>query len=444
MRSSFRAFMQFIPPQSPYYWGQHTIAIADMLQRASDGLLAGRSTRSIVIVPPRHGKSDLASRRFPVWHLCRAPHHEIILTSYSGNLATDMSHAARRCFIEVAPMFGTGLDESRGQVAAWQTTRGGGLKAVGLGGSITGRGADILIVDDYLKNREEAESEIIREKIWDSYRNDLLTRLAPVHAIIIPCTRWHEDDLVGRILRASAEDPDFPSYEVIRYPAQSDDGSWLFPERFSDTYYREHKSEVGSYGWQALYQGNPEPRHGNMLRADLAVVHDEAPGGLRWARGWDLASTEKQRAKDDPDFTAGVKIAMPNGELWVSDVVRGQWSVGARNKRIVAAARGDGPNTIVGIEAVAGYKDTARQIKDELAGVAVVRESHPDKDKVARASVLEPLFEAGKIHLVRGAWNEAFLSECRSFPRGRHDDQVDALVVAYEQLRRAHVRIGGL
>jgi len=396
-------------------------------------------------VPPRHGKSDLVSRRFPAWHLMRSEQtaaHEVILASYSANLATDLSHSARRCYAEVAPRYGLGIDETRGLLAAWRTTKGGGVYAVGLGGTITGRGADILAIDDYLKGREEAESELIRDKVWDSFRNDLVTRRAPVSGIVIPCTRWHEDDLVGRIIKAQEDDPDFPRFELVRFPAQDEDGAYLFPERFSPQYYLEQKSTLGSYAWEALYQGDPHPRRGNMFRADLVNIVDKAPDGLLWARGWDLASTEKQRTKDDPDFTAGVKLAL-NGELWIDDVTKGQWSVGKRNARIVDTALSDGPGTHVGIECVAGYKDAFEQIRTLLAGKAVVYPVTPTRDKVARAAPIEPLFESGKVNLVRGPWNAAFLAECGAFPGGKHDDQIDAMVVAYLRAQGGRVRIGG-
>jgi len=436
-RESFRAFMRAFPPHRPYYWGVHTRVLCRVLQDASDAVLRGERRYVVVVMPPRHGKSDMVARRFPAWHLLRAPGHEVILAGYSGELATDLSLEARRTYRFVAPAFGLGLDEARQRVGSWRTTRGGGMFAVGLGGTITGRGAHVLLVDDYLRGREEAESRVMRDKVWDGFRNDLLTRLAPAHAVVIACTRWHEDDLVGRLLRAADEDPAFPRFELLRFPAWRGNPGWLFPERFSTAWYESQRAALGSYFWQACYQGDPQPREGNLLRVDRVQLVDEVPqDGMRWARGWDLASTAKERLGSDPDYTVGVLVGMRDGELWIADVQRGRWTQGERDARIEGVAAVDGPSVKVGIEAVAGYKDTAERMKRLLAGRSVVEAVHPDRDKVARAAALEPLFEAGRVYVKRAEWTEELLAELRAFPGGRHDDQVDALVIAYGLLSR--------
>jgi predicted phage terminase large subunit-like protein len=145
-----------------------------------------------------------------------------------------------------------------------------------------------------------------------------------------------------------------------------------------------------------------------------------------------LASTEKERVKDDPDYSVGTAAAFDGGELYIRDVVRGQWQAPERDRRIIATASGDGPGVHVHIETVAGYKDTYTRIKQLLSGLATVRQSTPQADKVARASALEPLFEAGRVKLLRAPWNTAWLEEVASFPRGKHDDQVDSCVLAAE------------
>lgn len=439
IRGQLRSFVKFRPPHRPYWWAPHTRALCDALQRASDMVLAGGRCYMVVVMPPRHGKSDLASRRFPAWHLLRAPDHEVILTGYSAELVADMSVQARRTFREVAPMYGLDLAESRQKIAAWQTTKNGTLYAVGLGGTITGRGAHVLVVDDYLKSREEAESRVARDRVWDSFRNDLMTRLAPECAVVIPCTRWHEDDLVGRIFRAMADDPNFPRFELIRFPAQAENGSWLFPERFDAAYYEGQRAALGSYFWQACYQGDPRPRRGNFLRVDMARLVDRADvpwGELRLARGWDLASTAKERASDDPDYTVGLLVGMRDGELWIADVQRGRWTAGERDERMTGVAQVDGSRVRVGIESVAGYKDTFERVRQLLMGRCHVEAVTPDRDLVARLSPVEPFFEAGRVNVVRASWTDDLLAELRAFPSGRHDDQAAALAVAHRILSR--------
>ena len=159
-------------------WGYHTARIARALQKASDDLLAGKSTYLLVNVPPRHGKSELCSRRFPVWHLLRQPDHEVILATYGEALSHDLSRHARRCFSENATKHGMSLAKDRRQLGCWNIeAHRGGMVATGLNGSLTGRGADILIVDDYVKNRADAESDLRRDRTWDGFRSDLMSRL---------------------------------------------------------------------------------------------------------------------------------------------------------------------------------------------------------------------------------------------------------------------------
>lgn len=441
MRESFGSFFSAYAPNHPYIWGPHTLAIIDLLQGILEDVEQGRSRYACIVVPPRHGKSDIASRRFPAWTLLRNPDFEVILASYADSLARIMSRSARACFRSAAPMYDLALSRDQNTVTHWATDKGGSMRVLGLGGGATGHGAHVLIIDDYLKNRQEAESEAIREKVWASFRNDLFTRLAPVHAVVIVANRWHVDDLVGRVLDEPKRDGDFPAFEVHRFAGWDKERGWLFPQRFTAKYYRTLKGVLGRYGWQSLVQGNPQARHGNLWRIDRCrfVTADEFPSDLLWCRGWDLASTMRQRTKDDPDYTVGVKIGWrmsPDGlpEVWVSDLIRGQWEAPERNRRIVDAGRSDGPSCIVQVEAVAGYKDAWKEVAALLNGVAAVNASQPRADLVARGASLEPVFEAGNVFVKTAPWNDDFVDELMAFPGGRHDDQAAALITAFEGL----------
>lgn len=433
---SFASFFTAYEPGADYVYGKHTQELLDAFQEATMMLESGRSSYTCVCIPPRHGKSDVASRRFPAWFLMRNPDREVILASYNYQLATDMSFEARRVFQEVGPVYDLHVQRDRGAIGAWRISgKRGAMYSAGIGGTITGRGADFLVVDDYLKNREEAESEIVREKTWASFRSDLMTRLAPAHAVMIVANRWHQDDLVGRIIRYGGKDG-FPEFRIIRFPAQGADGSWLFPERFNDAWYHSVKAFMGEYSWGAQGQQDPQPRRGNMLRIDRVeyVPASDVPKDLVPTRGWDLASTAKERMKDDPDFTCGTKVAYKDGILWIIDVVKGQWDGGERDRIIESVSDGDGGNVAVKIEVVGGYKDAHVGIRNHLRGRAVVQAEHVHRDKVSRASILEPVFEAGHVRAVKAPWNEEWRRELAAFPSGRHDDQVDSLVVAAKSL----------
>lgn len=440
-RDSFRAFFQCYEPTKPYVYGRHTWALIDECQRATEAMERGECYYAIVCLPPRHGKSDVISRRYPVWHLLGHPDDEIILASHTADLAHGMCVESLRCFRRAACDFG--LRPGKQRQNEWTVDgRKGKLQAMGLGGSITGKGANVFIIDDYLKNRQEAESTVVRDHQWDSFQSDLWTRRAPVHAFIIVATRWHVDDLVGRLQAEHEKNPDFPKFKMVRFPAQLDDGSYLFPERFPAAYYESQKA-LGVYAWQSLFQNDPAPRMGNLLRADLVNWIDaaEVPEGLSWRRGWDLASSEKERMKDDPDYTVGTLAAYDakTRRLYIRDVVRGQWSALKRDSRMEETAQLDAASGCarVNIEAIGGYVDTFNRVRSNLRGTAVVRKVTPMVDKVARASVLEPLFEAGNVYAVKGRWNQDWESEFLAFPSWKHDDQVDSLVVAvYDQVTK--------
>jgi predicted phage terminase large subunit-like protein len=442
VRSTFPEFLKRYPPAPEYIWGRHTRAIAEELNLATETVEKGGKYYVVISLPPRHGKSDQASRRYPAWHLTRNPDHEAILATYSAELSEYLSRATRKCFEESAPAHGLRLSKDMNQVGAW-TIEGhrGGMFAMGLGGTITGRGANVLIIDDYCKNRAEAESETVRTNVWDSFRSDLMTRLAPAHAVIVIATRWHEDDLAGRIFEEMKKDAKFPHFKQVNFPALAEDGSFLFPERFPAEWYEAQRAAVGAYAWQSLYQGDPKPRAGRMLRGDLVEIVTKAPE-LKWVRGWDLASTEKERIKDDPDYTVGVKVGFDGDCLWIVDVVRGQWSAPERDKRMEQTALRDGRGVEVRIETVAGYKDTYTRIKHQLSGKATVRATQPRGDKVSEASILEPLFEAGKVKLLKAPWNDAFIAEVNAFPRGKNDDQVDATKIGAKELLSSKRRMG--
>ena len=450
----FSAFFNRFPPAPDYKFGRHTLSVLERLDRATKDFERGISTNLVVTIPFRHGKSDIVSRRFPPWFLGRNPDSELILACYGDQLASDLSRKARECFRQTSRIFGLHLSMDSSAVNHWEIDgKRGSMSATGIGGSIVGRGAHCLVVDDYLKRREEAESQRIRDKQFESLNDDLRTRLAPVHIMIICANRWHEDDLVGRVLnRCDPEhkdyDADAPVFEELRFPMQDETtGEWLFRQRFPASWYREQKSNLGTYGWNSLGQQNPQPRQGNLLRADRVVVlpdeqFDKMTEGARWSRGWDVASSKKELIKPDPDYTAGTRATFHKGNVFVDNVARGQWKAVARDERIKLCALADGPNTPVYIECVAGYTDTYDYVERLLAGKSVIRKYTPTVDKVARASSYEAYFELGRVFIRAAAWNKDWIQEVNSFPNGKHDDQVDSLVVALNEQIKSSGGIG--
>lgn len=438
---SFESFMRAYPPNEPYSWGRHTLAICRVLQRATEAVERGETYYGYVCCPPRHGKSDLTSRRYGVWHLRRNPTHEVILAMYGHELALDLGVDARRCAREV----GLQLTPDRQLQHSWRTDEGGGYHAVGLEGAVTGFGAHVLVVDDYLKGIEAAESERERDNVWDAFRVELFSRLSPEgHACVVVANRWHERDLIGRIEAEAKENPAFPRFEAHVFPARDEEsGEWLFPERFQATHYEKARAVFGAYWWSAIYQQNPQSREGGMLQTDRIVWHDSASefpqDGLRWVRFWDLASTEKQRTKRDPDWTCGSKLGYRqlNGlpEVWVADVRRVRKTAPERDRMIREVAMRDGGGVEVAVETNGGYKDAGNYLRELLRGLRSMTDQPSDTDKVVRATPLEPVIEAGNFHCLRAEWNDAYEAELAAFPHGGHDDQVDATSGAYNFLK---------
>lgn len=238
----------------------------------------GGPDRAIFCLPPRGGKSEVCSKKFPAWVLGRNPDFEIILSTYAAELSYDFSRIARDTLREWGPaLWGTKVSEGSSSVAKWSIEgHRGGLAAAGVGGPITGRGAAIAIIDDPVKNAEEASSKVVQDKIWDWYRSTLYTRLAPDSAVVIIMTRWAEDDLVGRLVE-EMESEDGEDWDVLSIPAiaEADDpmgrspGAPYWPERFSLEWLERRRLAVGPFYWEALYQQHPLDAKGQIFNPDL-------------------------------------------------------------------------------------------------------------------------------------------------------------------------------
>jgi predicted phage terminase large subunit-like protein len=340
------------------------------------------------------------------------------------------------------------LSAERAAVQDWETAEGGGVRAAGVGAGITGFGGDLIIIDDPVKSREEAESLAYRDRVWDWYTDDLYTRLEPDGAIILIMTRWHEDDLAGRILASE----DGPNWTVACLPAEAevDDplgreiGEPLCPARYDTPALEDRKRVLGVYGYSALFQQRPAPRSGGMFKREWFEIVAALPAGLRRVRYWDMA------ASAEGDWTAGVLMSMdPAGSIYIEDVARIQGTPGTVEKLIVQTAALDGPQVQVWMEQEPGASgvNLISYYARVLAGYGF-HGNRASGDKITRADPLASQAEVGNVKILRGYWNPAFLEELALFPKGRHDDQVDGasgafamLIAGQETARRAPVKI---
>jgi predicted phage terminase large subunit-like protein len=373
-----------------------------------------------------------------------------MVSGYGQELTSRFGRQSRALAEEHGPAyFGVSVSKRSHSATRWDIEgREGGLFATGVGGVMTGLGANDLIIDDPVKNFQEAHSEVSREAVWDWFTSTAYTRLAPKANIFIIQTRWHEDDLSGRILARCAHE----GWEVLKFPAIAEEhdvlgrkpGDALWPERYPIGSPGEPgtlsaiRQTLGEYQFSALYQQSPMPPGGLMFQRNWFEIVDAVPSGCERCRAWDKAGTE-----GGGDWTAGVLMARsPDSVFYIDDVARGQWSSLMREQAIANTAAQDkarpGKRYMVHLEQEpgSGGKHSAEVTTRALAGYEVSSD-RATGDKVSRARPFAAQAEAGNVKLVRGPWNEAFLNEIQVFPAGAHDDQVDAASDAFRVLALA-------
>lgn len=400
------------------------------------------SGRIIISAPPRHGKSQLTSIYVPAWVLECFPQYKTILAGYGAELATGFSRQVRDIFVDKdnQALLDTRIRKDSSRVEAFLTEQGGGMYAVGLGGAITGRGANVLLIDDYIKEIKEALSPAYRDYIWNWFVTTAFTRLEPDGTCIIIATRWHSDDLIGRILQ------NFPGkWDYIELPAIAEEhdilgrpvGDALFPERYPLEKLEEQKEILGSIFFQALYQQKPVDESKKLTDQAWLKIAKDIPvlerKHLRRARCWDFAATQ-----DGGDYTTGALEAYnpDNGHCYIENVIRAQLSPERAESKIRTTALIDGPDVKIYLEQEPGasgkmlveYYQRQVLLEFQVEGVPVVT------NKLVRAQPFLAAAEAGKIYLIEGSWNEMYKREFDTFPSGPFDDQVDTSAACYQKL----------
>jgi predicted phage terminase large subunit-like protein len=408
----------------------HHKLLLGRLQAVADGEI----DRLLVLMPPGSAKSTYASIIFPAWWLRRFPHSSILAASHTASLSGHFGRQLRNMIAEADP---TVLARDSRAAHAFATTAGGGYFSSGVRGPLIGRRADLALIDDPIKSHEVADSAASRQAIWDWYRSELMTRLKPKARIVVAMTRWHEDDLAGRLLASQ------DSWQTLRLPAFAEagdplgrlPGAPLWPEWEDAAELARKRSNVGPRVWQSQYQQDPAPAEGALFHPERIAIADAAPAGLTCARGWDLAATAATGGRD-PDWTAGVKLGRStDGRTYVLDVVRLRGGPHEVAQAITATASRDGRSVPIGLPQDPGQagKQQVAWLAGQLAGWNV-KASPETGSKIIRASPLAAQMDAGNLVLLRGAWNSDFIDEISMFPNGRKDDQVDAASRAFSLL----------
>ena len=413
--------------------------ICQRLEEFSRDVTEKKSPRLMLFMPPRHGKSTLASVAFPAWHLGRNPQHEFISCSYSGSLAMGFSRKVRGLLREEGykSAFKTRLDPQSQSAEAWLTTSGGGYVAAGVGGGITGKGAHILVIDDPVKNRDDAESANARSSAWDWYTSTAYTRLAPGGGVLVILTRWHDDDLAGRLLKAAADNGE--QWEVVNYPARAEvdeafrkQGEALHRERYDEDALARIEKAVGPRDWSALYQQNPVADDGEYFTRDMINYYDNDDidhDRMRFYCAWDLAIGKNDRN----DYTVGIVVGVnEQDQLFVVDMVRGRFDGFELVEQILDMYEMWKPS-IIGIEK--GHIEMAlgpfleKRVRERGLYEAYFKDLKTGRrDKEARARAIQGRMQQGMVFMPRDEeFTGPLVAELLRFPNGVHDDQVDAL-----------------
>lgn len=444
-------------------------------------IAAQRIYRAVIEAPPQHGKSMLASMYFPAWYLGRFPHKRIILLSYSIEYAESWGAKTRDVLAEYGPsIFGVGFSKSASAAGWWELVdhngklTGGGMVATGLSGSVTGKGADLLIIDDPLKDNEEAESAHQRQKVWNKFASVAYTRLAPGAAIMDIQTRWHEDDLGGRLL--AGQDEAGEHWTELRLPAICDSyddplgreiGEALWPEMYPIKTLEITRKVIGAYFFSALYQGKPTPAEGATFKSEhfhyfdlergydakVAYVVDRgegvAPQKLRWpselCRHYMIVDPALTTEKYS-DYTCMMLAAMTsNDDLLVLDIVRVKMESPDLIPQIAHLFHTwyPAPATIK-CERVAFQLSIIQALKRSPYNLPVDKLDAAGR-KEERAGPVARRIAEGRVFFRRGAeWLPDFEDELLHFPNGAHDDQVDCLAYADLEkwaLNQASIRV---
>jgi predicted phage terminase large subunit-like protein len=485
-----RRMLPFIQRFNPKYQaGWVHKDICRRLEKFSQEVAEGKSPRLMILMPPRHGKSEIASRNFPAWHMGQYPDHEFIACSYNVSLAMDFSRKVKQIISDplYKSVFNAELDPNNQSTETWGLNNArGGYVAAGIGGAITGKGAHILLIDDPVKNAEEADSADTREKIWEWYLSTAYSRLAPGGGVLIIQTWWHDDDLAGRLqtmMKNGHDDVHVDQFDVVKYPAMAEADEWLdtttnhierlehqdapetaplrvqaraltramaagldtthlrflrakgealHPARYDlEKLLRIKAQNKGGRWWSALYQQNPVPDDGAYFLKEhfrRAAIPHVAKTNVYIA--WDFAISEKKQN----DYTVGtVGLQDDCDVIHVADQTRFKSGDGLFIVESILnlCERWYSPNLILGFEDGQIYRAIEALLKKRMRerrvypSIVVLK---PITDKMARARPLQGRMQQGMVSFnAVGEWYDGMRQELLRFPAGVHDDQVDSL-----------------
>lgn len=433
-RQSYVDYVQLVH-SGQWKRAKHLDLVCDELEN----VMKGETKRLMIFMPPRHGKSMCVTETFPSYYLGHNPDKRVMELSYGADLAQEFGRKNRdKVVVYGDDIFGIKLSEEQATKTNWRIYgTDGGMYSAGFFGSVTGRGADLLIIDDPIKNREEAESETYRRKIHEEYQSTVATRLHAGGAIIIILTRWHEDDLAARLL--NPEYGKVENWKILSLTAIAEEndilgrelGETLWPEGgFNAEWAVQQKETIGTYAWSALYQQRPTPSTGGLFQRSWWQRYKEPPGDLfDYIQSWDCTF----KSTDTSDYVVGQVWARSKknpANRYLLDQVRARMTF-TETVQAIKSLSAKWPQTKRKlIEEAANGAAVIDVLKSKISGIIPV---HPEGGKVVRAHAVTAAVEAGNVYIPDASiapWVHDFIEEHSSFPSGAHDDQVDATTQA--------------
>jgi predicted phage terminase large subunit-like protein len=436
-RQSFMAFVKKVWPH--FIEGPHHKRMAAAFERVA----RGECKRLIINMPPRHTKSEFASYLLPAWFLGNFPQKKIIQTSHTAELAVGFGRKVRNLvdsdtFTEVFP--GVGLQADSKAAGRWNTNQRGDYFAIGVGGAVTGKGADILIIDDPHSEQEAAMAAVnpeVYDKVYEWYTSGPRQRLQPGGAIVIVMTRWAQRDLTGQVLKADAQRGG-EGWEVIEFPAILPSGKPLWPSFWSLAELEALREELPNAKWQAQYQQNPVGNESAIVKRDWWQwwEEDDPPACEFILQSWDTAFEKTQRADYSAGTTWGVFLNPKDGNrpnVILLNTYKKRVEFPDLKKDVLEEYQQFEPDTVI-IE----KKASGAPLIYELRSMGIpVQEFTPSKgqDKIARLNSVSDIIASGKVWVPKTRWAEELVDEVAAFPAGEHDDLVDATTLALMRFR---------
>ena len=420
-------FHQYLAETTPDNWNinaKHITLICEYLQKVADGEIK----RLAISLPPRSGKSETCLR-FASFYLENYANSNVLVCGYSQSISRRFSRKSRQICMQR-----TGLSNNHTSIDEWSIPNGSTYYVGSVNNPRISIGFHCIVADDLVRNREEANSSVMKEKVHDFYREDLYSRLEPNGALILVNTRWSNDDVIA--LATSLD----PSFVVLNIPALCEDpendplgrqlNESIFPERYSTEDYLEIKSIMGNLGFSALYQGRPINKEGAMFNVESIKIIDTVPPMVRKVRSYDVASSYGKG-----DFSVGVLMGIDKeNAYYILDIWREQLGTKERDDKILRLAEIDGNDVKITLPNDPGAGKSLTFYWTKMLAGYNVEFIRPTKSKEQRAEPLSVQINNGNFYMARALWNREVLDEFQSFPFDVHDDIIDACSDAFNDL----------